>query len=146
MWSPQQRQRLALEHRVLARKMPQFQFCDPRGNTYVEGTPLLSSGTSRYRLRVDIPADFPLSYPSMYVSHPTPLWKHGGREKIDPRQCSHAFHMLSNDNNDWIKICYTGSWSPSMSLFAVLLRGILWLEAYEAHLRTGRNLADFLCT
>lgn len=146
MWSPEERQRLALEKRILDEKMPQFRFCDPRGDTYVEGAPLLSSGSNKYRLRIDIPSGFPLSCPSMYVSHPTPLLKHGGRETINPRSCSHAFHTLSNDGNGYVKICYTRGWSPSMSLFAVLLRGILWLEAYEAHLRTGRDLADFLCT
>ena len=32
-----------------------------------------------------------------------------------------------------------------MTLVGVFLKGILWIEAYEAHLRTGRDLASFLC-
>jgi len=57
---------------------------------------------------------------------------------------THAFHTHENDRGSCVKICYTDEWDASMTLALVFLRGLLWCEAYEHHLRTGRDLAEFL--
>ncbi len=35
-------------------------------------------------------------------------------------------------------------WVPSNILYLVALKGRIWLEAYEGHLRTGNRLDNFL--
>jgi hypothetical protein len=45
MWTRSQRHRLTLEKKVLERRLPQFQFYDPTGDTYVSGVvPLYTVG------------------------------------------------------------------------------------------------------
>ena len=35
-------------------------------------------------------------------------------------------------------------WKDNNTLYQVVMKGLIWLEAYEAHLRTGANLSQYL--
>ncbi len=144
MWTPKQQYRLAFERKLLEADMPQYQFYNHVGDTYVEGTPTLTSGAGRFRLRAELPSSYPLERPRLYVWAPRVLRKRGKPRTVNALGRSHAFHTQDNHVSGVVQICYADTWDPSMCLITVFLRGMLWLEAYEAHLRTGRDLAEFL--
>jgi hypothetical protein len=45
-----------------------------------------------------------------------------------------------------VQICHYSSsnWSPNVTLYKVILKGRLWLEAYEIYLRTGNDIDTYL--
>lgn len=44
------------------------------------------------------------------------------------------------------QICHfkPGLWKDNNTLYQVIMKGLIWLEAYEAHLRTGATLTRYL--
>ena len=144
MWNPEQRRRLAFEEKLVARYMPDSRLYDRTGNTYIDGGARTSGGANRYRLRICLPSSFPYGKPGLYVISPHPVWMRRRRRTLNSLGTSHAFHVNKNGGG-YLNICHTRDWDASMTCVQVLLKGILWLEAYEGHLRTGRDLADFLC-
>jgi len=142
MWTPAQRLRLAFEQKLVQRKMPHFMFYDLTGNTYIAGYAQTNSGRL-YGVRVDLPPDYPYDEPSLFITSPFVLpTRYGG--SVNFVGTSHAFHTYANNGGD-IRICYSGCWGSSNTCVMVLLKASLWLEAYEAYYRTGRDLASFLC-
>ena len=92
-----------------------------------------------YTLHMDL-AGFPASQPKVFV---TRMLKdcHGN----DMCYASSAMHTLTSENG-WTRICHYGasSWTPAVSLYKVYVKCRLWLEMYEAHLRTGHNIDYWL--
>ena len=56
-----------------------------------------------------------------------------------------AMHTLGSEHG-WTRICHYGpqSWTPAVSLYKVYVKCRLWLEMYEAHLRTGNPIDYYL--
>jgi hypothetical protein len=54
-------------------------------------------------------------------------------------------HTLGN-RDGFLKICHCrpSSWTSSSTLYDVVMKGRLWLEAYEGYLMTGKDLSTFL--
>jgi hypothetical protein len=148
MWTFDQRKRLGLEHEVLQGEgFDQFSvYYDRSADTYyAEGTATASSGR-QYRLYVPIPSGYPNECPPMYVTDPNPLrMANGGL--ISALGVSHEMHTLT-PRNGWVQICHwrTERWHSKILLMQVFLKGLVWLEAYEQHLATGRPLAEFVPT
>lgn len=92
-----------------------------------------------YTLHYDL-SDFPMSVPKVFV---TKMLKSKGGEIMD--DASAAMHTLPSENN-WTRICHYGygSWTPGVSLYKVYVKCRLWLEMYEAHLRTGHPIDYYL--
>lgn len=143
-WSTNQQYRLAFEKQLLARKMPHFQFYNPTGDTHVTGWARTSSGNS-YQGKLVLPPDYPYDEPELFIASPRILWKHGHRGTINNEGTSHAFHTYSNERDGCVQVCHTMDWDSSKTCVLVLVKMHLWLEAYEAHLKTGRDIADYLC-
>lgn len=78
----------------------------------------------------------------MIVSRPKPLRCVSGAA-LD--EASASMHVLGTREGG-TKICHFRSsrWVPENTLYLVALKGRIWLEAYEAHLRTGKPLDRFL--
>lgn len=95
-----------------------------------------------YRVNIRLESDYPNSLPEVYLVYPLPLRKFDGSEI---NGASHFMHTLSNDGNK-IQICHfkRENWNPNQSLFKILIKVRIWLEAYEGHLRTGKNIDDYL--
>ena len=141
MWDADQRSRLAFETKLLAQKMPHFQFYDLSGSTYVSGWAHTTSGM-QYQLKLKLPSHYPDGQPKLYVLSPWTLRKYDGGS-INSEGSSHAFHTYSNEYG-CVQICHTRDWHAGMTCLLVLEKAHLWLEAYHGHLRTGRDLAEFL--
>ena len=148
MWTTEQHQRLALEHRLLQQEgFGQFSiYWDQNDATYHgEGVATTNSGR-KYTLYLVIPNNFPYERPSLYITAPLPLLTYYGRSLSDLGY-SHDMHTLPSSNG-CIQICHwrDARWHSSILLHKVFLKGMIWLEAYEQHLATGRPLAEFVST
>ncbi len=143
MWDRSQRERLAVEEKLFDHYAPNFCFYNRTGDTYIEGWANTSDGSSRFKLRLALPPDFPYDEPDLYVVSPSMLWMHGNRGTINDLGTSHAFHVYDN-GCDWVKICHSADWDASLTCLKVIIKGHLWLEGYLSHLRTGQDIADFL--
>jgi len=94
-----------------------------------------------YRLNIKIQPDYPSSIPGLYIVAPLPLKKYDGSIIED---CSHEMHTLSVDC-EMIQISHsTEHWNPNQTLYKIVMKARIWLEAYEGHLRTGKPINDYL--
>lgn len=144
-WEPHQQYRLAMEHRILKERLPDFVFKDPRGDTSVEGW-WQSSRENWYRIVIDIPPGFPDECPNCYIAEPSPL--RGVFQDLSTYGNSHKMHLweATEAHPTWTRICTyrPAAWSASHSIEKVIHKAMLWIEAFESHLETGKPIADFL--
>lgn len=143
-WSSQQQARLGLEKDVLDTKLNNVQWINPTsaGNTRVEWQVNTNNGKS-YTLRVYLASDFPNSCPKLVVSSPSsPLRKRDGSLL---NSTSGKDHVLSA-HDGLTQICHfiENRWTSENTIYQVLMKGRIWLEAYEIHLRTGEFLEKYL--
>lgn len=149
MWRDDQRKRLVLEHEILQREgFDQFSvYHDRSADTYwAVGNASANSGR-QYRLYIPIPAGYPHQRPPMYVTEPNPLRMYDGT-LVASLGVSHNMHTLAPHSQGWPQICHwrDGRWHSGILLQKVFLKGMMWIEAYEQHLATGRPLAEFVLT
>lgn len=92
-----------------------------------------------YTLRIDL-TDFPAQPPKAFVTHM--LYDKNGDPLNSP---SRLMHTLTAENGQ-TRICHygPGAWTPWVSIFKVYVKCRLWLEMYEAHLRTGKPIEYYL--
>lgn len=138
--------RLELERAILEREMPQFQLFGLESERYFLGWHTTRISQLRCQLKLVIPSAYPDAMPSLYVSSPKTLLKHGNLGTINWEGTSHAFHTLQNGLAGCVQICHFKPelWDASKTCVGVLIKGLIWLEAYDAHIVTGRNIADIL--
>ena len=142
MWSSSQRRRLALDKSILekffAGKVNWINQTSA-GNTKVE-VRMTTSNNKYYTLRVYVPRDYPNACPSMSVS------SHGRLTRRDGSALygfdDHTLGTLDGST----QICHFRQelWTAENTLYQVFMKGLLWLEAYEGHLRTGKSLGVYL--
>ena len=135
--------RAQFEEGLVAKYFPGFAFLWNNGRLYVEGWVSDAAGANQFQLRVDVPSDYPHAKPSLYVVNPTTLPKRGGGT-INSEGNSHSWHTFRGGPGGCVQVCHTRSWDASLTLPKVILKGVLWIEAYAGHLRTGRDIAHFL--
>lgn len=142
-WSAAQVARLEFERAILRHYFPTFEWNNPADAeaASVEGEVRTNAGTA-YRLRVYLSPQFPAVCPEMVVSDPRPLLRRNGKPLV---AASGTMHTL-DERDGCTRICHIrpAFWVPQNTIYLVLLKGRIWLEAYEAHLRTGRPLDAFL--
>jgi hypothetical protein len=148
-WTMAQQQRLALENQILQNEgFTQFGvYHYPASDAYnAAGTATTSAGKN-YHLFCQIPSGYPTERPSLYITDPNPLLNFHG-VPISRLGVSHAMHTLQPHAAGWVQICHwrPARWHAGIVLQKVFLKAMLWLEAYEQHLATGRDLADFVGT
>ena len=134
-------QRLQMEKMVLARKLPSsaYVFKDMgTSNPYVV-IGAIPNSKNVYTIRIDLDS-FPNSVLKAFVTKML-LNKDGNR--MD--SASATMHTLTSEHS-FTRICHygTNSWTPMVSIYKIYIKCRLWLEMYEAHLRTGKNIDYFL--
>ncbi len=149
MWSAEQRQRLYIENELLRREgLDQFSiyYCEADDTYSASGTATANSGR-RYSLYMPIPSAYPYQRPSLYVTDPNPLRMFNGIP-VSSLGVSHQMHTLAPHPTGWPQICHwrDARWHSGILLQKVFLKALIWIEAYEQHLATGRPLADFVST
>ena len=147
MWTPEQRQRLSLEHQILIGEgFDQFKvYYDPANDSYSASG--YATANRQYYLYLPIPTAYPYQRPPLYVTDPNPLLMCDGRP-VSSMGVSHYMHTLTPHAAGWPQICHwrDARWHSGIVLQKVFLKGLLWIEAYEQHLTTGRDIADFVRT
>ncbi|MBZ5555232.1 MAG: hypothetical protein LAO21_21175 [Acidobacteriia bacterium] len=149
MWTDDQRRRLVLENEVLQREgFTQFTVYWYRSTDTYEASGVTSSNSGcHYTLAIPIPSGFPQQRPPIYLTNPFPLYSADG-SRISSLGVSHSMHTLTPSSSGQVQICHwrDDRWHSGILLQKVFLKGLLWIEAYEQHLATGRPLAEFVVT
>lgn len=142
-WSKGQQQRLQTERQILKKYFPNFSWINPTNsdNTRVEGSVRTNAGNN-YVLRVYVPSDYPNSRPNMVVTSPYILKGYGGKSLKEYGMDS-SMHTLGTQDG-YVSICHYRDWLPNLTLYLVVLKGRVWLEALEGHKRTGKTMDSFL--
>jgi hypothetical protein len=150
MWTADQRIRLSIEHQILQREgFSHFSVYHDRDyDTYYASGIATSNSGRQYTLYSPIPSGFPTQRPPLYIIDPLPLRTTNGTP-ISQLGVSHAMHTLTPfEGKGWVQICHwrEARWHSGIVLQKVFLKALIWIEAYEQHLATGRDLADFVRT
>ncbi|TFV48276.1 hypothetical protein [Bradyrhizobium niftali] len=147
MWTQGQRDRLAVEHQILQNEgFTQFSvYRNPSDDTYYASGYATSNAGRNYFLYMPIPSGFPAQRPPLYITDPIPLLTYNGTP-ISSLGVSHAMHTLTPHAGGWVQVCHwrDARWHSGIVLQKVFLKALIWIEAYEQHLATGRDLADFV--
>lgn len=140
-------ERLTYENQVLKQDgMSQFQiYGNPSDGYYLYGDHRTNADSS-YGLWSPIPAGFPTARPCVYVHTPNPLWAFRRAQTINGLGVSHRMHTLSNGPNGEVQICHwrDDRWHSGITFNRVMIKAMLWLEAYEQHFSTGRGIDEFV--
>ena len=138
-WTSGQRQRLGVEKSILKKH---FSSCvtwiSPRRNSKIDVFVKCNSGT-QHTLRVYIPHDFPNSCPNVVFKEPE-----SRISDFQDQRSSHTYPLRNHEGYLRIRHCDERDWTCENTLYQVLVKGLLWLEAYEGHLRTGNSIDSFL--
>lgn len=149
MWTEQQRQRFYLENESLKQEgLDQFAILWYQGaDTYIASGWATSSSGKRYGLSTTLPPGFPNQRPALYITEPNPLLMADGN-LLSSAGVSHNMHTLTPSSTGQIQICHwrDNRWHSGIMLYKVFLKALIWIEAYEQHLATGRPLAEFVRT
>lgn len=136
-------QRLQLEVAILERYFPKRYKLENLGqsNEFLDVGVKTQKGNI-YRLKIALSSDYPASLPKVYISYPENLRDYHGNSLL---KVSASMHTLTPDNN-MPQICHLkgDNWNPNRSLFQIVMKARLWLEAFDMHLESGRVLDDFL--
>jgi len=105
---------------------------------------LRSSTGKRYGLEIVLGKQFPATVPTVFIVYPDKLYTFRGEDlvRISP---SHPMHTLQTEKGA-IQLCHykKENWHENVTLYKVILKCLLWIEAYESHLQSGRPLTDYL--
>ena len=143
--SARTRARLVKEQEFLTHHFPgaHIQFPDDPDRACVV-VALSTNRQNRYVLWLSL-GDYPNAPPKMYVVEPAPLrdWK---GKRLSKRGTSSKMHLLGANAHGHPQICHhsDGAWTPNITLYKVVMKGRMWLEAYELHCRKRRPIDRYL--
>jgi len=140
-------ERLSLENQILIRDgMSQFliRYYQPGNFYYIYGD-YKSSSARNYTIWCRIPDYYPETFPQVYVNKPNPLIGFGG-VSVNSHGTSHSMHTLQNGSNGEVQICHwrQSRWHSGITLNKVMIKVMLWFEAFEQHLSTGQPIDNFV--
>jgi hypothetical protein len=138
------RRRLKIEETLLKQYFPSFRVQDLYGGPNPGAVGKLTSQSGKQYVIFLRLGQFPDEAPRMYVVSPK-LFNHRG-ESMTQYGASGSMHTLAADEHGNTQIChYNGRfWNPRKTLYLCVMKGRLWLEAYEAHVRTGDDIDTWL--
>lgn len=143
IWQEDQWERLLLDWKILQPEFPQFQIlniADPT-QAFISGRYSQYEFRYSYELSIYLYAGFPFQMPRIFVHDPLPLYLRDGR--LLPED-SEDFHTRTRTHSGATQICHDRPdlWNPCTFLLDVLVKGIVWVKAYERHLVTGMTIKE----
>jgi len=135
-------ERLLLEKALVKKYSPGFKMYERRGIHFFSGW--ITTEINKYKLRLVLDQMHPYAAPRMFIVSPRVLHMYGGQGTINSLGISHAFHTVSDGSGDRVQISYTGSWDASCTCLMAIIKSIAWINGYEEHVRTGRDIKDVL--
>ena len=142
-WSTAQKNRLAIEKDLLERYFQdRVKWYNPTSFDANVEIKMTSNSNKRYTFRVYLPENFPNSCPDMVLVSPQSFPCKNGRSIPST---SHEFYTIGM-RNGCLKLCHfrPQMWTADNTLYQVFMKGRLWIEGYEAHLNTGKDMDVFL--
>lgn len=142
-------ERLNLENQILEQDgMSQYliKYYSEGAFHYIYGD-YVSNSRRNYTIWCQPPGNYPDKCPSVYVHKPNPLIGYGYKP-VNSYGTSHAMHTLEPSSNGEVQICHwrQSRWDSSITLNRVMLKVMLWFEAFEQHLSTGQTINAFVTT
>lgn len=131
--------RFLYEISIMNQYLPHYIFFDPdyAGIINVIGHESSPDFSHDYTLLLKLTPGYPNKEPFLFVSQP--LWlcdRWGNLIQAD----SHDYHTHQRTQDGMLNLCYTINWDPSWTCHGILTRGIVWLCAYESHLKDGASI------
>lgn len=142
MNTEEKHERLLLEEALVKKCFPGFKMYARRGFYFFIGW--ITSEINKYKMRLVLDQMHPYVAPRMFIVSPRILHMYGGQGTINSLGISHAFHTVSDNPGDRVQISYTGSWDASCTCLMAIIKSIAWINGYEEHVRTGRDIKDVL--
>lgn len=142
-WTKEQQNRLNKEWELIQQYFPEFKLKYVDTRVCIEGW-MKTNLSTKYQVRLYIPRDMPNSIPEVLILYPEHLIDYHGRALVDYGQDA-AMHLLT-PHDGYPSICTfkPTHWNPNRTLYNVLMKVRIWLEAYQGHLVTGRPLDYFI--
>ena len=141
----EQSERIEFEDALVRKFFPEFALqYDMKGNPYFVGWTGKNGRRNNYKLRLKLSSSFPDFEPELLVERPRTLRMFKDLRTINSLGCSHKYHVNGKGDKGGVKICFTDDWDASCTCVMALLRGILWVDGYEHHLRTGETIDAYL--
>lgn len=142
-------ERLNLENQILKRDgMSQYLIkYYPQENFYYIYGDYISNAGRNYTIWCQLPRNYPDKCPSVYVHKPNPLIGYGGIQ-INSFGVSHNMHTLEPSSSGQVQVCHwrQSQWHSGITLNKVMIKVMLWFEAFEQHLSTGQIINNFVAT
>jgi hypothetical protein len=143
-FSNAQRTRLGVEKAILEAYFPddRSRWINPTASNGVAEVEVdVVTNSKKYSLKIIIPMDFPNSCPTLLVSKPSCELKKRNGSMVSGGE-DHSWGSF----NGCTKICHhrPQQWTSDLTMYQVFMKGLIWLEAYEAHLRTEKPIHNFL--
>ena len=142
-------ERLNLENQILKRDgMSQYLIkYYSQGNFHFIYGDYISSSKINYTIWCKLPINYPDTCPSVYIHRPNPLIAHGGIQ-VNSYGVSHEMHTLEPSSDGEVQICHwrQSRWHSGITFNKVMLKVMLWVEAFEQHLSTGQTINSFVST
>jgi hypothetical protein len=129
---------MEVERQVLARYFPGFKLTGER----LTGK-LRTSVGNVYSVRIELDG-FPDAVPDVWIDDPSMVMHDG--QLLAEIGASSTMHTLNPDDDDRVQICHhhPAKWTSSNTLYMVVMKALVWLEAWEGHRATGKSLDRFL--
>ena len=128
--------RIIFEKALLKDYCPNFKVYWRRDILFISGW--ITTKVNRYKLRLVLPSDFPYGMPIMFLVSPKVLYTYDGKS-LNSLGVSYRFHTVRDVPSDYIQISYPMIWEPCCTCVKVIIGGIVWINLYEEHLRTGKD-------
>jgi hypothetical protein len=135
---------LMMKFKHVMQYFPDWKFnWESEEDAYFEGWVRTGVGQNRYQLRLCFNPKSPEVCPKLYVWDPIILPAYQSGTINDTT--GHSTHTISNGPGGRVQICHgaEADWDASVSLILPILRGILWLYAYEGHRATGKLISEY---
>ena len=138
--------RIQVEKAIVARELPQFRFSQSENDCCFIGQHTTSTRHNCYQLKLVLGKYYPDEMPKLFVTSPPFLFNYHYTKTISSLGVSHAFHTLRNGPDGCVQICHfkQETWDSSRTCVGALIKGILWCDAYDVHLTTGKDIAEIL--
>lgn len=137
-------ERLQLDEKLLQQHFgPSWHLQGTRGPSHGVIGKLKTNEGNEYVVFVPV-SGYPDGPPRAFIVSPE-LRGRGGRQLPE---LSHDFHTRERDEHGHVQVCHYADsvWTPAVTLYRVVLKVRIWLEAYERYLATGKSPGHFLVT
>lgn len=99
---------------------------------------------NQYLLRLYVNPELPEVCPSLFVWWPLVLRRRPDGT-LNELGRNHDFHTWDSGPDNRVGICHVApaDWDASMSYVTPIVKGHLWIMAYETHLRDGSLISEY---